>query len=624
MRHGLRQLRNEELMTVTTKPSSTTASANKPEGGGPIPAILMALVLVTLVVLAWTGVSPSSPWSQGYDPLGHWWLSTILAAVPVIVLLGTLAVFRLKAHYAAVLGLVAALLIAVGIFHMPVKMASITALYGSLYGLFPIGWIILNVIFLYRMTLETGRFKVLQQSMTGITQDTRLQLLLIAFSFGAFFEGASGFGTPVAVTAAILIGLGFKPLQASGLSLIANTAPVAYGALGTPIIALAAVSGFSEFTLGAQVGRILPFFSVLVPFWMLWAYAGYKGMKEIWPAIAVAGVTFAIPQFLVSNFMGPWLTDIIAAIVSMVCLIGFLRIWHPKTIWGHEGQQEWERGAARGQHGYSRAEIVRAWLPWLVLMVCVFCWGTPTGKKIMNIPEKVFPSMSAWSPPPSKITNPQFPVTGLNKLSQRMPPVVAKPTPEAAVFGFNWLSATGSGILFAAIISGFIMGLSFPKIVAMWWQTVWHIRFSLMTIAAMLSLGILTRYSGMDATMGLAFARTGHLYPFFGTLLGWLGVALTGSDTASNVLFGSLQKISAQQIGISPVLMCAANSAGGVMGKMIDAQSIVVASTATEWYGHEGDILRYVFFHSIALAALVGILVTLQVYVFPFTRLVVP
>jgi len=582
----------------------------------------MALVTVAIVVLAWTGATPTTPWAQGYDPLGHWWLSTMFAAFPVVVLLGTLAVFRMKAHYSALLSLVTALLIAAGVFHMPVKMASITAIYGACYGLFPIGWIILNVIFLYRMTLETGRFKVLQESMTGITQDTRLQLLLIAFSFGAFFEGASGFGTPVAVTAALLIGLGFKPLQASGLSLIANTAPVAYGALGTPIIALAAVTGYSETVLGAQVGRILPFFSVLVPFWLVWAYAGYKGMKEIWPAVAVAGVTFAIPQYLVSNLHGPWLTDIIAAMVSMLCLILFLKIWHPKTIWGLEGHQASEQRAARGQHGYSRAEVARAWLPWLVLSVFVFCWGTFTGKKIMNTPEKVFTSMSTWATPPSKITNPQIPVAGLNKLSQRMPPVVAKPTPEAAVFGLNWLSATGSGILFAATISGFIMGLSFTRIVAMWWQTLWHIRFSLMTIAAMLSLGILTRYSGVDATMGLAFARTGVLYPFFGTLLGWLGVALTGSDTSSNVLFGSLQKISAQQIGLSPILMGAANSAGGVMGKMIDAQSIVVASTATEWYGHEGDILRYVFFHSIALAALVGILVTLEAYVFPFTKLV--
>jgi lactate permease len=609
-------------------PSPSTAAgkpaAPTPKRSGTFPGILMALVAAAIAVLAWTGASPSKPWAQGYDPFGHWWLSTICAALPVVVLLGTLAIFRMKAHYAAFLGLITAIVIASGLFHMPIKMASTTAIYGACYGLFPIGWIILNVIYLYRMTLATGRFKVLQESMTGITQDTRLQLLLIAFSFGAFFEGASGFGTPVAVTAALLIGLGFKPLEASGLSLIANTAPVAYGALGTPIVALAAVTGYSEFVLGAQVGRILPFFSVLVPFWLVWAYAGFKGMKEIWPAITVAGVTFAIPQYLVSNHHGPWLTDIIAAVCSMFCLILFLRIWHPKQIWGHEGHQESEQRAARGKHGYSRGEVARAWLPWLVLSVLVFCWGTYTGKKIMNTPEKVFASVSTWGTPASKITNPQIPVPGLNKMVQRVPPVVVKPTAEAAVFGFNWLSATGSGILIAAIISGFIMGLSFPKIVAMWWQTLWHVRFSLMTIAAMLSLGILTRYSGVDATMGLAFARTGHLYPFFGTLLGWLGVALTGSDTSSNVLFGSLQKISAQQIGISPILMGAANSAGGVMGKMIDAQSIVVASTATEWYGHEGDILRYVFWHSVALACLVGIVVFLQAYVPPFTSLVGP
>ena len=611
------------MAVAAVPPSSPLRPApSAPERGGLLATLLMALVMVALVVLAWTGTLPATPWAQGYDPLGNWLLSTICATLPVLVLLGTLAIFRMKAHYSAFLGLVTALVIASGVFHMPVKLASITAIYGACYGLFPIGWIILNVIFLYRMTCATGRFKVLQESMTGITQDTRLQLLLIAFSFGAFFEGASGFGTPVAVTAAILIGLGFKPLEASGLSLIANTAPVAYGALATPIVALAQVTGYSEVVLGAQVGRILPFFSMLVPFWLIWAYAGFKGVKEIWPAIAVAGVTFAIPQYVVSNYHGPWLTDIIAALCSMACLILFLKIWQPKQVWGHDGSQDALR-AARGAHGHSRNEVMRAWLPWLVLSIMVFCWGTYTGKKIMNTPEKAFPSTSTWSTPPSKITNPQIPVPGLNKMVQRVPPVVAKPTPEAAVFGLNWLSATGSGILIAAIISGFIMGLSFPKMVVMWWQTVWHVRFSLMTIAAMMSLGILTRYSGVDATMGLAFARTGHFYPFFGTLLGWLGVALTGSDTSSNVLFGSLQKISAQQIGISPVLMAAANSSGGVMGKMIDAQSIVVASTATEWYGHEGDILRYVFWHSIALACLVGVLIFLEAYVAPFTKLVV-
>jgi len=609
-------------MSGIASPPTDSPVKPTPEPTGALPGVLMALVVVVILVLAWTGAPISQPWAQGYDPLGGWWLSTLCAALPVVVLLGTLAIFRMKAHYSAFLGLITALAIAAAVFHMPVKMASIAAIYGACYGLFPIGWIILNVIFLYRMTLETGRFKVLQQSMTGITQDCRLQLLLIAFSFGAFFEGASGFGTPVAVTAAILIGLDFKPLQASGLSLIANTAPVAYGALATPIVALAAVTGYSEVALGAQVGRILPFFSVLVPFWLIWAYAGYKGMKEIWPAVAVAGITFAVPQYLISNYNGPWLTDIIAALCSMACLILFLRIWQPKQIWGHDGPGQGLQRAARGTHGYSRSEVARAWLPWLVLSVVVFCWGTTTGKKIMNTPEKAFPSVSSWAIAPSRITNPQIPVAGLNKLVQRVPPVVAKPTAEAAVFGLNWISATGSGILFAAIISGFIMGLSLPKMILMWWQTLWHVRYSLITIAAMLSLGIITRYSGLDATMGLAFARTGHFYPFFGTLLGWLGVALTGSDTSSNVLFGSLQKISAQQTGVSPVLMASANSAGGVMGKMIDAQSIVVASTATEWYGHEGDILRYVFWHSIALASLVGVLVLLEAYVPPFSRLV--
>jgi lactate permease len=609
-------------MPASESVSDPSTKSHEPrKWGRNIPGVLTALVATLITVLAWMGASPSNPWAQVYDPLGHWWLSTMFATLPVIVLLGSLAIFRMKAHYAAVLALVVALVIACGLFRMPIKVANITVIYGACYGLFPIGWIVLNVIFLYRMTLTTGRFKILQESMAGITQDTRLQLLLIAFSFGAFFEGASGFGTPVAVTAALLIGLGFRPLEASGLSLIANTAPVAYGALGTPIVALAGVTGYSEFALGAQIGRILPFFSLLVPFWLIWTYAGFGGMTEVWPAIAVVGVAFAIPQFLVSNYHGPWLTDIIAALCSMLCLIVFLKLWHPKRIWGL-GSQNVESGRASHVHGHSRTEVLRAWLPWIVLSVLVFCWGTYAGKKLMNTPEKVFSFMSGWQIPPSTLTNPQIHVPGLDKMVQRVPPVVSKPTAEGAVFGLNWLSATGTGILIAAVISGFIMKLSFPKIILMWWQTVWHVRFSLITIAAMLSVGMLTRYSGLDATMGLAFARTGHLYPFFGTVLGWLGVALTGSDTSSNVLFGSLQKISAQQVGVSPLLMAAANSSGGVMGKMIDAQSIVVASTATEWYGHEGEILRYVFWHSVALACLVGVLVLLQAYVSPFKYLV--
>ncbi|HWR13580.1 MAG TPA: L-lactate permease [Terriglobales bacterium] len=568
-----------------------------------IPIVLFLTFLVAAVAVFLLPAQPGS-WQQAYDPLGHWWLSTFAAAIPIIVLLGLLALNIVKAHWAAIFGLTAVLLVACAGFHMPARAAAATAIYGAGYGLMPIGWIVINVLFLYTLTVETGLFKVLQGSMTGITQDRRLQLLLIAFSFGAFFEGAAGFGTPVAVTAAILIGLGFRPLQASGLSLIANTAPVAFGALGTPILALKLVTGFSEMVLSAQVGTILTFFSVLVPFWLIWAFCGAAATIEIWPAILVAGVSFAIPQFVVSNYHGPWLVNVISSVVSMIALMAFLRVWHPKRIWrfNNEGQT----AVARAHHGYARQELMRAWMPWIVLSVLVFVWGMPQVKRALD-----------------RVSAPIFPVTGLHNVVERMPPVVLTPTKEAAVFSLNWLSATGTGILIAAVISGFVMRLRLRDIVRLYIRTLVKLRYSLITISAMMAIGFVSRYGGLDATMGLAFARTGWMYPFFGTLLGWLGVALTGSDTSSNVLFGSLQKISAGQLGISPVLMASANSAGGVMGKMIDAQSIVVASTATEWYGHEGTILRYVFFHSIALAALVGILVMLMAYVHPFTTMVV-
>ncbi len=543
-------------------------------------------------------------WQQVYNPLNSVPLSTLFAALPVVVLLGSLAVLRIKAHWAAIMGLVTALVVAVLVFGMPAHMAAATAVYGACFGLLPIGWIILHVIFLYRLTKEKGEFQVLQNSLTGITQDSRLQLVLIAFAFGAFFEGAAGFGTPVAVTSAILIGLGFGPLQASGLSLIANTAPVAYGALGIPIITLSAVSGLDLHDLSAMVGRQLPFFSILVPFWLVWAYAGFRGLKDVWPAVLVAGVSFAVPQFLMSNYHGPWLVDIVASLSSLGCVTIFLLMWHPKKVWGLNGHDE--NAEARANHGHTRGEIVRAWMPWLILSILVFLWGLPQVKTYLD-----------------GLSIVKIPVPDLNNLIERVPPVVTKPTKEAAVYVLNWLSATGTGILFAGIISGFIMGYSVREMIRVYWETIKMIRFSLLTIAAMLALGFTTRYSGLDATLGLTFAMTGMFYPFFGTMLGWLGVALTGSDTSSNVLFGSLQRISAEQIGISSTLMCSANSTGGVMGKMIDAQSIVVASTATQWYGHEGDILRYVFFHSLALASLVGILVFLQAYVFPFTLLVV-
>jgi lactate permease len=549
-------------------------------------------------------------WSQVYDPLGNQVLSTLVAGLPIVVLLGGLAFFHIKAHWAAILGLIVALAVAVFVYGMPAGMAAKSALYGGLFGLLPIGWIVLNVIFMYQLTNDAGLFDVLQKSITGITTDRRLQLLLVSFCFGAFFEGAAGFGTPVAVTAAIMMGLGFKPLAAAGLSLIANTAPVAFGALGTPIVVLAAVTGLDLQALSGMVGRQLPFFSILVPFWLIWAFVGFRRMIEIWPAILVAGVSFAVPQFLVSNYHGPWLVDVVAAISSMGALTLFLKVWHPTHVWTSTSRDgatmpyaEAEAGAVR--HGFTRAQIVQAWTPWAILSVLVFLWGLPQVKTLLN-----------------DISAPKFPIEGLHNLVVRMPPVVAKPAPEAAVYVLNWLSATGSGILIAAIIAGLVMGLSVPKLVATYGRTLKLVRFSLLTIAAMLALGFTTKGAGLDSTLGLAFAHAGWMYPFFGAMLGWLGVALTGSDTSSNVLFGGLQKVSAEQLGLSPVLMAAANSSGGVMGKMIDAQSIVVASTATQWYGHEGDILRYVFFHSLALAALMGLLIMAQAYVYPFTALV--
>jgi lactate permease len=550
-------------------------------------------------------------WQQVYDPLGSMVLSTAFAALPVVVMLVGLGFLHLKAHIAAGAGLVAALLVAIFVYHMPPSMAGNAAFLGGLTGLLPIGWIVLNIIFLHQLTEKNGSFKILQDSIAGITEDRRLQLLLIAFAFGAFFEGAAGFGTPVAVTAAILIGLGFSPLAASGLSLIANSAPVAYGELGTPVITLAKVHDYDVMALSAMIGRQLPFFSLLVPFWLIWACAGRRGMLEIWPAVLVTGVAFGVPQFLVSNYIGPELVDVIAAICSMGALVVFMRFWKPKTIWtsvslkGHEQDGGAARAAAAPTR-HPRGDVIRAWLPWAILTVFVFVWGLPPVKAWLN-----------------GIFAPNFPIEGLHNLVEKVPPVVTKPTKETAVYAFTLLSATGTGILAAAIVAGLVMKYNPVQLVANFGRTVWLVKFSLITIMLMLALGTLTRYSGTDTTLGLAFANSGVLYPFFGTLMGWLGVALTGSDTASNVLFGGMQKVAAEQLGLSANLMGAANSSGGVMGKMIDAQSIVVASTATQWFNHEGDILRYVFFHSIALASLVGILVTLQAYVFPFTLMVV-
>ena len=554
-------------------------------------------------------------WSQVYDPFNNTILSTLVCAIPVIVLLGGLGFFHMRAHYAAIAGLVAAVAIAIFVNGMPGEMTLSAGLYGTLFAATTICWIIFNLIFLYRMTLQVGLFKVLQDSIGGITNDRRLQLVLIAFCFGAFFEGAAGGGTPVAVTGAILIGLGFNPLAASGLSLIANTAPVAYGGLGTPIIVLHQVTqpGNDDYllTLSSMVGRQLPFFSVIVPIWLVLTFCGWRRTVEVWPAVLVAGLSFAIPQFVISNYHGPWLVDMLGAMISMVMLAVFLAYWKPKTVMldaSGSGNVVPRSEATKQHHGHSRDLVIKAWMPWVILTVVLFLWGLPVIKALLN-----FKGYTYW----------EWQIPGLHNLVQRVAPAVEAARVEPAVWKWGFISATGSGILIAAVIAGFVMGFKIREMIKVWFETFGIMKYSLLTILAMLALGYITRYAGMDGTLGLAFANTGWLYPFFGAMIGWIGVALTGTDAGSNALFGSQQVITANKLGLSPTLMAAANSSGGVMGKMIDAQSIVVASVATNQQGKEGVILRFVFWHSVALASLVGVLVMLQAYV-PLFQAMVP
>lgn len=535
------------------------------------------------------------PWTQNYDPCGNLFVSAFVASIPIFVLLGLLAVFHVKAQYAALAGLVASLFIAIGVFKMPTSLAMAAAANGAAYGLFPIGWIVLSAIFTYDIAVATGQFDVLKRSIATLADDRRIQVLLIAFSFGAFIEGAAGFGTPVAISAAMLIGLGFKPLPAAGLALIGNTAPVAFGALGTPLIALADVTKLPLESLSIMVGRQLPIFSVIVPFWLIWAMAGWKGMLGVWPACLTAGLSFAIMQFAVSNYHGPWLVDVISAIVSILSLVGLLRVWQPKEVWRFDDESTAEKFVRP-----TNRETAIAWMPWIIVSLMVFVWGIPAIKDQLNI----------W-------TTRDVVVPVLHNQVIRDAPVVAAPSPEKAIFKLNWLSATGTALLGAGFLSGVFLKMPIPKLAMLFVNTLRRTTTSLLTIALMLAIGYTTRYSGLDAAMGLAFASTGVLFPFFSPLLGWLGVALTGSDTSSNVLFGNLQQITAERLGISPILAAASNSSGGVMGKMIDAQSIVVAGIATGQHGQEGIILRYVFFHSIALAVMVGLLVAGQAYLVP-------
>jgi lactate permease len=591
-------------------------------------------------------------WIQVYDPLGNPWLSTAAAALPIVLLLVTLGVLEWKAHWAALTGLVSALAVSTIVYGMPVPTAAATAVYGAAYGLLPIGWIIVNAVFLYNLTVETGQFGIVKSSVANLSADRRIQALLIAFSFGAFIEGASGFGTPVAICSALLMGLGFTPLYAAGLALIANTAPVAFGAIGTPILTLAAVTGLPATTLSAMAGRQLPFVSVIVPVWLVVTMSGWSGLAGVWPAVLVSGGVFAIAQFAWSNFVGPELVDIIGGLLSLGALTLFCRIWKPREVWlfpeertaaaskptlsgpsGRGAGVTAPSGVAVAAPAIARAALIRAWMPWVFLSVVVILWGLPSMKALMNGGAEGLSAFRAGKPAVVSMTlSPTWDVPLLHRYVYRDFPVEATAVDrakmndasyrntraEAARYNLNWLSATGTGILIAAILTAFYLRVPFRKVLAIAAMTLRRMRFPLLTIAVMLSLGYVTRYGGTDATLGLAFTKTGWLYPFFAAYLGWLGVALTGSDTSSNVLFGSLQKITAQQLGLNPILIVTANSTGGVMGKMIDAQSIVVATASTGQHGAEGKILRFVFWHSVVLAAIMGLIVMLQAYVFPW------
>ena len=575
-------------------------------------------------------------WTQIYDPVGHWWLSTLIAALPIIVLFSLLAGFKVKPHWCAMAGALTAMAVAIAFFKMPLALAAISFGYGVAFGLLKIAWIVLAAVYLYDISVETGQFEIMKESVAGITPDRRLQVLLVAFCFGAFIEGAAGFGAPVAIAGAFMIGLGFKPFHAAALNLIANTAPVAWGAIGTPVHALAAVTALPESDLSAMIGRILPFTAVIVPFWLVRTMVGWKETFEVLPPILVVGFSFSLTQFFWSNYVDSNLVDIMGGVISIIAVVTFLRFWKPKRIWrfdyddkvpalppptGATSDQMGGEWAAEKFDGYVKArsytagQVLKAWMPFAVLSLFVFLWGLPSIRLAMNqattpafrvvLPDgKVRPGAPGWDVP------------YLHNVVYRTAPVVTKPTPEAARYDFNWLSATGTACFLAAVASGFLLGLGPVQLLKIFGKTLVRMRLAMVAISFMLGLGYVTRYSGLDAVLGLAFTRTGWFYPFFGTFLGWLGVALTGSDTSSNTLFGSLQRITSQQLGIDPVLMCAANSAGGVMGKMVDAQSITIATAATEQVGNEGIIFRFVFWHSIALGAIVGIIVMLYAYVF--------
>jgi lactate permease len=615
----------------------------------------LGFVALSCPLFATDGGAPQI-YHQNYNPLGNVALSTIVAAIPILTLLYFIAIhphrdkqgarhLGISAPYAAFYGVVAAFLVSCAIFHMPFKSAFSAFAYGSLAGFLGIIWIVLAAMFLYTMTVITGKFEIVKESIIHISFDRRLQVLLIAFSFGAIIEGTSGFGTPVAIAGAVMVGLGFSPFEAAVLNLLANTAPVAYGAIGTPIVTLAQVSGLDQLTLSAMAGRQLPFVSILIPFWLVITFVLMQGGKlkdawEVWPATLVSGASFAIMQFFASQSASFHLmTDVVAGVFSVICTALFLRfVWHPKTRFLLKSERAAATAAANAtkareatvpakewEYPYTVGQTAYAWVPWAILIACCAIWGMPTWKTYLN---NLFSSIKLnttllGSSFAGTLSLPKWQMPALHNLVQRMPPVVAATAkPEAAVFNINWLSAAGTGVFVAALLTGLSLKLSAAQWKDATARTLRRMKIPVLVIGLVLGLGYLTRYSGTDAVLGLAFTSAGPLYPFFAAYLGWLGVFLTGSDTASNALFGSLQRITAQQLHLNEYLITATNSTGGVMGKMIDAQSIMVACAACYDDPYErshalGPIFRKVFWHSIVLAGIIGLIVLLQAYVFP-------
>ncbi len=559
-------------------------------------------------------------WQQIYDPMGNIWLSSAIALIPIIFFFLALAVFRLKGSVAGTITVILALLVALFLYQMPVTLALSSAIYGFFYGLWPIAWIIIGAVFLYKVTVKTGQFDIIRSSILSLTQDQRLQMLLVGFAFGTFLEGAAGFGAPVAITAALLVGLGFKPLYAAGLCLIVNTAPVAFGAMGIPIIVAGQVSGVETHAISQMVGRQLPFIVPIVLVWIMAIMDGWRGVRETFPAIVVGGGSFAIAQFLTSNYIGPELPDITAAIASLISLTLLFKVWQPKHVFRFENQVD-----SKNQMGdntsvsaplptthYSPAQIIKAWMPFAILTAMVSLWSIKPFKDLFVKGKDGHPDGALVDMVMS------INVPYLHNVVQKLPPVVTKITDYAAIYKFDWFSATGTAIVLAAIISIVMLKMRPKEALSTFGETVKELRTPIYSIGMVLAFAFIANYSGLSATLALALAHTGKAFTFFSPFLGWLGVFLTGSDTSANALFAALQATTAQQIGVPEVLLVAANTSGGVTGKMISPQSIAIACAATGLVGKESDLFRFTVKHSIIFTIMMGALITLQAYVLPW------